>query len=163
MKRYNLRQGKMQEDRRGLWGRITDHNRIVEVLQADIKRLGALTRACDDCGEHYLPYEVPPRLVPFAQAEGFEHLCHECMLVIADKQIERLQTFRKNLDYLRREEGDSIEITCDNPDWGGPACRVTCYGEWCRDYLGERHLGYDGDTLDDAVQAAVDAKKESEK
>lgn len=34
------------------------------------------------------------------------------------------------IDLLRAEEGEAVTIYNDNPDFGGPNCRIDCQGAW---------------------------------
>ena len=58
------------------------------------------------------------------------------------------------IDELRSEEGDCVTILCDNPDFHGPNNAVVCCGGWT-DWEDRR---FSGDTLLEALQAAVAAK-----
>lgn len=60
---------------------------------------------------------------------------------------------------LRADEGDSITLLCDNPDFNGqPNNAVECCGAW----TGWTDRRFTGDTLRGAVQAAYLAKQEAE-
>lgn len=45
------------------------------------------------------------------------------------------------IEELREDEGNSVEIFCANPDFGGPAQKIACLGDWTnwerREFFGE--------------------------
>jgi hypothetical protein len=56
------------------------------------------------------------------------------------------------IDKLRAEEGDSVTIGCDNPDFNGqPNCHVTCCGGW----TGWEDERFTGDTVLECLRAAA--------
>jgi hypothetical protein len=56
------------------------------------------------------------------------------------------------INELRSDEGSSVTIMCDNPDFNGaPDCMVECAGEWT-DWQPRRFYG---DTLDQALAGAL--------
>jgi len=64
--------------------------------------------------------------------------------------------FVEMLNALRAEEGDSVTLLCDNPDFNGqPNNAIECCGDWTN--WQERR--FTGDTLRAAVLAAYRAKK----
>jgi hypothetical protein len=66
---------------------------------------------------------------------------------------ERLPFFQI-LNALRREEGSSVTLLCDNPDFNGqPNNAIECSGAWT-DWEDRR---FTGDTLQEAVLAAYRA------
>lgn len=68
---------------------------------------------------------------------------------------EGLVPFQAMLTALRRDEGDSITLLCDNPDFNGqPNNAVECCGEWT-DWKDRR---FTGDSLLLAVRAAYLAR-----
>lgn len=74
--------------------------------------------------------------------------------------VVALLHLQRNLTYLRADEGDSVTLLCDNPD---PASRdqnnaIECNGPWT-DWQDRR---FQGESLDAAVQAAVEAKRAAE-
>ena len=58
-------------------------------------------------------------------------------------------------DYLRKDEGDSLTLVCDNPDFGGPNNRIICCGDWTK----WEDRTFDGESLIDALEKAVAAAK----
>lgn len=63
-----------------------------------------------------------------------------------DSEIVRL------INVLRADEGDSVEILCDNPDFNGqPNCAIVCCGDW----TGWLHKRFAADTLLDALSMAM--------
>lgn len=63
------------------------------------------------------------------------------------------------INKLRTEEGQSVEIVHDNADFGGPNCAIT----WCSgtgDFVGTTFYG---DTVADALKAALNAQAEKAK
>jgi len=77
----------------------------------------------------------------------------------AAAEIERLHTIVDAIDFLRRDEGDSVEIVCDNPEFSGPSSAVIVSGEWCG-YHGRR---FDGESVAEALAKAVKAREAAEK
>lgn len=60
------------------------------------------------------------------------------------------------IDELRADEGDSVEILCDNPDFNGqPNCAVVCCGDW----TGWLHKRFAADTLLDTLSMAATERK----
>lgn len=57
------------------------------------------------------------------------------------------------VDELRSDEGDAVELLCDNPE-DGPNNAVVCCGEWTK-WEPQRFFG---DSLEEALQSAVTAK-----
>jgi hypothetical protein len=58
---------------------------------------------------------------------------------------------RKYIDFLRADEGDSVTILCDNPDFNGqPNCAIECNGYWTN--WQDRRFG--GDTIEVALELA---------
>ncbi|TIU02366.1 MAG: hypothetical protein E5W43_01080 [Mesorhizobium sp.] len=58
----------------------------------------------------------------------------------------------KMIQDLRADEGSSVEILCDNPDFNGqPNNAVICCGDWT-DW---QDIRFTGDTIDDALGAAM--------
>lgn len=61
------------------------------------------------------------------------------------------------VEALRAEEGDSVTILCDNPDFNGqPNNAIEVCGAWTN----WKEVRYDGDTLNDALLKAIAAKNE---
>ena len=67
---------------------------------------------------------------------------------------------QRNLTYLRADEGDSVTLLCDNPDPASPDQNnaIECNGDWT-DWKDRR---FQGESLDAAVRAAVEAKRAAE-
>jgi hypothetical protein len=60
------------------------------------------------------------------------------------------------IDLLRAEEGDSVTILCDNPDFNGqPNCAVICNGDW----TGWNDRRFAADTVLDALAMAMTEKR----
>lgn len=58
---------------------------------------------------------------------------------------------RKYIDFLRADEGDSVTILCDNPDFNGqPNCAIECNGYWTN----WEDRRYAGDTIEAALELA---------
>jgi hypothetical protein len=57
------------------------------------------------------------------------------------------------IEPLRAEEASAVTLICDNPD-GDPNNAVECWGDW----TGWNILRFNGDTLADALRAAVAAQ-----
>jgi len=74
-------------------------------------------------------------------------------------EIDRLQALEKAINELRREEGDSVSIHCDNPDFDGSANSITAYGDWCN-Y--EHGLTFVGESVLEALGKAVAARRKAE-
>lgn len=58
------------------------------------------------------------------------------------------------IDKLTFDEGGTVTLLGVNPDFDGPDYAVLCSGEW----TGWQDERYEGNTLNDALRAAVDAK-----
>lgn len=60
------------------------------------------------------------------------------------------------IDELRADEGDSVTIMCDNPDFNGqPNCAIECCGDW----TGWLHKRFAADTLLDTLSMAATERK----
>lgn len=60
------------------------------------------------------------------------------------------------INVLRADEGDSVNILCDNPDFNGqPNCAIECCGDW----TGWLHKRFAADTLLDALSMAVTERR----
>jgi uncharacterized protein YjaG (DUF416 family) len=82
-----------------------------------------------------------------------EHgLTHEDLRVV----LEEVHMMRL-IQVLRADEGDSVDALCDNPESFGPANAVECCGAWT-EWLDTR---FSGETLREALEAAVAAKAEA--
>lgn len=58
------------------------------------------------------------------------------------------------LNELRRDEGSSVTLLCDNPDFNGqPNNAVVCNGAWTN----WEDRRFTGDTIGHAIRAALDA------
>jgi len=90
---------------------------------------------------------APVFLVPTSPAEGVGDL---------EELADANRSFVEMLHELRREEGDSVTLLCDNPDFNGqPNNAIECNGAWTN--WTERR--FTGDSLTAAVRAAYDAKR----
>lgn len=59
------------------------------------------------------------------------------------------------INVLRADEGDSVTILCDNPDFNGqPNCAIICNGDWT-DWVDRR---FAADTVLDALSMAMTEK-----
>jgi len=66
-------------------------------------------------------------------------------------EVERLRAIVDRIDQMRREEGDSVTIVYDNPDFAGPSGLVIASGGWC----GFAEQRYFGENLANALVSAV--------
>jgi hypothetical protein len=67
-------------------------------------------------------------------------------------ESERAIEIARLIDVLRSDEGDSVTILCDNPDFNGqPNCAIECCGDW----TGWLHKRFAADTLLDALSMAM--------
>lgn len=58
---------------------------------------------------------------------------------------------RKHIDFLRADEGDSITLFCDNPDFNGqPNCAIECNGYWTN----WQDRRFAADTIEGALELA---------
>jgi len=58
---------------------------------------------------------------------------------------------RKYIDFLRADEGDSVTLLCDNPDFNGqPNCAIECNGYWTN----WQDRRFAADTLQGALELA---------
>ena len=96
-------------------------------------------------------------------ANGITHVMnsqsgvHSAVVTLAE-EVERLQKQINNLDILREEEGSSVLIPCDNPEFGGdPACYVEVAAEWTV----WQSLRFPGESLAEALENAVEAKSQA--
>lgn len=74
---------------------------------------------------------------------------------VAEMEIE-LTVLRNRwnmINQLRADEGHSVELIHDNPDFGGPNCVVHVSTDY-----GQNHDAYYGDTIDDCLQKAIAAQ-----
>ena len=69
------------------------------------------------------------------------------------REIERLRERWAMIDQLRGAEGCSVEIIHDNPDPGASNCAI-----YVTDNFGEDYSTYYGDTVDDCLRHAVEAR-----
>lgn len=101
-------------------------------------------------------------LPPIAQPDTFsfeaqlaERLRDPEWLSKWNADAEGLRSFQEMLNSLRRKEGDSITLLCDNPDFNGqPNNAVECCGDW----TGWQEQRFTGDSLLLAVRAAYVAR-----
>lgn len=63
------------------------------------------------------------------------------------------------VERLRSEEYDAVTLECDNPDFGGPACAISCCGAWT-DY---EPRCFNGETILECLEAAIAARFEPTK
>ena len=60
------------------------------------------------------------------------------------KEMMDALAFVECVDKLRADEGDSVEILCDNPEFDGhPNCAIVCCGDWTH----FEQVRFDGDTV----------------
>lgn len=62
------------------------------------------------------------------------------------------------IEQLRHDEGNSIEIFCDNPEYTGPNSGVV----WVSAETGWEPTSFDGDSVIDALEKALQYKQEME-
>lgn len=91
-----------------------------------------MSENCAACG-------VNPKYAPGGMA-----LCYICA---------QAQTIVAGLNILRYEEGNSVEVFCDNPE-GPPNNASVCFGEWTH-WSSKR---FEGESLLDAINKAVEEK-----
>lgn len=79
--------------------------------------------------------------------------------------MNKSETTIANINFLRKEEGDYIQICCDNPDpeIANDNCQVICAGFWTQKGGEWREIPFMGRTLEKALQNAVHYRKEWEK
>ena len=66
--------------------------------------------------------------------------------------LEHATEIVRLIELLRADEGDSVTILCDNPDFNGqPNCAIECCGDW----TGWLHKRFAADTLLDTLSMAV--------
>jgi hypothetical protein len=70
----------------------------------------------------------------------------EALRKITEESLETLNL----INALRREEGHSVTLFCDNPDFSGPNNAIAVNGDWT-DWKDRR---FTGDTLLTALRAA---------
>jgi hypothetical protein len=70
------------------------------------------------------------------------------------KELAAAKAIVDSLNALRSEEGASVLIPCDNPDFGGPGCFVEVNSDWT-EWVPIR---FDGDNLRDVLAIAARAK-----
>lgn len=71
------------------------------------------------------------------------------------KKTSRQKAITEALDELRKDEGGSIWIPCDNPEPGDPAAYVVAVGEW----TGWAQERFAGDDLPGALKAAAEIRR----
>lgn len=71
-----------------------------------------------------------------------------------EKKAKRLTEFIANIDMLRSDEGDTVLIPCDNPEFDGPDCFVECHGSWTN----WQPRRFTGKSLFAAIDAAAEAR-----
>lgn len=74
-------------------------------------------------------------------------------------ELDRLRILTTAIDALRRDEGDSVLLAADNPDFDGPNSVVSVCGAWC----GFQERTFFGDSPADALAKAVKAREAAEK
>jgi len=67
------------------------------------------------------------------------------------RDLELAWLMLKVINELREDEGSSVTILCDNPDFEGPANAVVCCGEWTK----WKEARFSGETLDQALADAL--------
>lgn len=72
---------------------------------------------------------------------------------LADQTIADLRAEREAIDKLRADEGSSVEIFCDNPEFGDPNNRVDCTGAWTN----WKPRTFWGKSVSDCLSAALSA------
>ncbi len=80
-----------------------------------------------------------------------------CTFSILCNEIERLRKITEPIDRLRENEGASVLICCDNPDFNGlPNCAVEITDGWT-DW---ETLRFTGETVPEALANAEKGRKE---
>jgi predicted DNA-binding transcriptional regulator YafY len=74
-----------------------------------------------------------------------------------DPASEKAVEIVRLVDELRSDEGDSVTIINDNPDFHGPSCAIECNGEWC----GWQDKRFTGDTVLDCLRNALVARSKA--
>ena len=72
-------------------------------------------------------------------------------------EVERLRAIVDPIEKLREQEGGSVLIICPNPDFAGPNEAV----EVCDKWTGWSRRRFTGDTLAEALAAAVKAREDT--
>lgn len=71
--------------------------------------------------------------------------------VAKDETLELINT-------LRMDEGNSVTLMCDNPDFNGqPNCAIECCGYW----TGWNERRFTGETVLEALRSAAAARREA--
>ncbi len=97
---------------------------------------------CFHCGETFMT-EAGARL-HFGTIENYRPGC-----------VRPAEAWRY-VELLRADEGNSVEIVCDNPDFDGqPNSKVNCIGDW----TGWVEQPFTGDSVLQALQAAMAANR----
>ena len=65
-------------------------------------------------------------------------------------EVKRLRGFRDNIDWLRRDEGYSVEIMSDNAGFHGPNCIISVNSVF--DEIPDRM--FNGETIDECLAKA---------
>lgn len=89
------------------------------------------------------------RAAPSREGEGWREIAPK-----DQDDLAQLIEFQSLLNDLRRDEGDSVTLCCDNPDFGGPNNAIECNGAWT-DWKDRR---FEAESLLAAVRVAAHAK-----
>ena len=123
-----------------------------EVLFERLKQAG-----CDDATavrygpDLYLLFDREAEDIPKAVG-AIEVALDAARLPVRWSRLEPEALTVKLIEQLAEPEGDSVTIVCPNPDFdGGPNRRIIVNGYW----TGHRDVYFDGDTLNDALYAAL--------
>lgn len=114
----------------------------------------------DDCAE-FVREQVRSALdnVEWLAEYTEQYQSHIVTMMTMAAENERFRAIVDPLNELRAEEGDSIFVPCDNPDYyDGVGSYVEVTSEWTQ--WKPRKFG--GDNLTEALKAAVDAKRAAE-
>jgi hypothetical protein len=85
----------------------------------------------------------------YCEEQAFYRFCKELAAWNARPADDVVEAW-SIIDQLRANEGDSIEICYDNPDFGGPNCVIVVRNSW--DVDGQNFYG---DTVLDCLRAAL--------
>ena len=123
-----------------------------EVLFERLKQAG-----CDDATavryglDLFLLFDREAEDIPTA-VKAIEAALDSAQLPVRWAHLEPEALTVKLIEQLAEPEGDSVTIVCPNPNFdGGPNRRIIVNGYW----TGHRDVYFDGDTLNDALYAAL--------
>ena len=59
------------------------------------------------------------------------------------------------INKLREDEGSSVTIVCDNPEFSGPACQIQVFGDWTN--WVDQHIY--GESIAECLKKALEVKR----